>query len=100
MKLIKEIFNDIEHIPKCPRSGEVNFYYFIVNSIKQKNMSYIKFYDNGVSIEIGTPANDKSILFFDSKVDIDKESLITVSISKKEVQELILFLQNKVDEMI
>lgn len=55
-------------------------------------MSYIKFYDNGVSIEIGTPANDKSILCFDSKVDIDEESLITVNISKKEVQELILFL--------
>lgn len=60
-------------------------------------MSYIKFYDNGVSIEIGTPVNDKSILSFDSKVDIDEESLITIS--KKDVQELILFLQNKVEDM-
>jgi hypothetical protein len=99
MKIIKEVIRDIEHIPKCPRSGEINFYYYIVNPIKQKNMSYIKFYDNGVSIEIGTPVNDKSILCFDSKVDIDEESLITVNISKKDVQELILFLQNKVEDM-
>lgn len=36
MKIIKEVIRDIEHIPKCPRSGEMNFYYYIVNPIKQK----------------------------------------------------------------
>lgn len=62
-------------------------------------MSCIKFYDNGVSIEIGTPANDKSRLCFDSIVDVDEESRITVNISKKEVQELIDFLKSKLEEM-
>lgn len=29
MKSIKEVIKDIEHIPKCPRSGEVNLYHII-----------------------------------------------------------------------
>lgn len=29
MKTIKEVVSDIEHIPKCPISGEVNLYYLI-----------------------------------------------------------------------
>lgn len=29
MKSIKEIIKEIEHIPKCPRSGEMNLYYII-----------------------------------------------------------------------
>ena len=29
MKSIKEVVKDIEHIPKCPRSGEINLYYLI-----------------------------------------------------------------------
>ena len=27
MKSIKEVIKDIEHIPKCPQSGEYNLYY-------------------------------------------------------------------------
>lgn len=27
MKTIGEIMNEIEHIPKCPKSGEVNLLY-------------------------------------------------------------------------
>lgn len=29
MKSIKEVIKEIEHIPKCPRSGEINLYYII-----------------------------------------------------------------------
>nr|DAI83697.1 MAG TPA: hypothetical protein [Caudoviricetes sp.] len=29
MKTIKEVIKEIEHIPKCPRSGEVNLYHII-----------------------------------------------------------------------
>lgn len=29
MKSIKEVAQSIEHIPKCPRSGETNLYYLI-----------------------------------------------------------------------
>lgn len=29
MKSIKEVINEIEHIPKCSRSGEVNLYHVI-----------------------------------------------------------------------
>lgn len=29
MKSIKEVVKGIEHIPKCPRSGEINLYYLI-----------------------------------------------------------------------
>lgn len=29
MKSIKEVIKDIEHIPKCPQSGEYNLYYLI-----------------------------------------------------------------------
>lgn len=29
MKSIKEVVKGIEHIPKCPRSGETNLYYLI-----------------------------------------------------------------------
>lgn len=31
MKIIKEVIKDIEHIPKCPRSGEINLMYVIRN---------------------------------------------------------------------
>lgn len=34
MKSIKEVVKDIEHIPKCPRSGEINLYYLIQLFIK------------------------------------------------------------------
>ena len=59
-------------------------------------MSFIKFYDNGSSMEIGVPVNDKSILSFESKTDNDDDFIIEVNISRNEVQEVILFLQNKV----
>ena len=36
MKSIKEVVKDIEHIPKCPRSGEDNLYYLIKQGITQK----------------------------------------------------------------
>ena len=29
MKTIGEIMNEIEHIPKCPKNGEVNLLYLI-----------------------------------------------------------------------
>lgn len=29
MKIIKEVIRDIEHISKCPRSGEINLMYVI-----------------------------------------------------------------------
>lgn len=29
MKSIKEVIKGIEHIPKCPKSGEYNLYYLI-----------------------------------------------------------------------
>lgn len=29
MKTIGEIMNEIEHIPECPKSGEVNLLYLI-----------------------------------------------------------------------
>ncbi|UWF79545.1 MAG: hypothetical protein [Bacteriophage sp.] len=35
MKSIKEVIKEIEHIPKCPRSGEVNLYY-IINLLKRE----------------------------------------------------------------
>jgi hypothetical protein len=35
MKSIKEVINEIEHIPKCPRSGEFNLYYLIKLHIKK-----------------------------------------------------------------
>lgn len=34
MKSIKEVIKEIEHIPKCSRSGEVNLYY-IINLIRE-----------------------------------------------------------------
>nr|DAZ44087.1 MAG TPA: hypothetical protein [Caudoviricetes sp.] len=37
MKIIKEVIRDIEHIPKCPRSGEINLYYVIKTHIDGKN---------------------------------------------------------------
>lgn len=30
MKSIKEVIKEIEHIPKCPRSGEINLCYMIM----------------------------------------------------------------------
>lgn len=62
-------------------------------------MSYIKFYDNGASIEIGISASDKSILFFESKYEGSDLSAVSVDISKKEVEELIDFLKRKLEEM-
>lgn len=35
MKSIKEVIKEIEHIPKCPRSGEINLYYLIKSYIKK-----------------------------------------------------------------
>ena len=35
MKSIKEVIKEIEHIPKCPRSGEINLYYLIKLHIKK-----------------------------------------------------------------
>lgn len=35
MKNIKEVIQEIEHIPKCPISGEVNLYYLIKRAIKK-----------------------------------------------------------------
>lgn len=29
MRSLKEVVKDIEHIPKCPRSREINLYYLI-----------------------------------------------------------------------
>jgi hypothetical protein len=34
MKSIKEVIKEIEHIPKCPRSGDINLYY-IINLIRE-----------------------------------------------------------------
>lgn len=58
-------------------------------------MGYIKFYDNGTSIEIGVPTENKSMLSFDSKFDNDEQSVVSINISKKEVEELIDFLKRK-----
>lgn len=62
-------------------------------------MSNIKFYDNGTSMEVGVPAEDRSRLDFDSKYDNDEKSFVSISISKREVKELIKFLENKFEEM-
>lgn len=62
-------------------------------------MGYIKFYDNGTSIEIGVPTENKSMLSFDSKFDNDEQSVVSINISKKEVEELIDFLKRKLEEM-
>lgn len=62
-------------------------------------MSYIKFYDNGTSIEIGISASDKSILFFESKYEGSDLPAVSVDISKKKVEELIDFLKRKLEEM-
>ena len=37
MKIIKEVINDIEHIPKCPRSNEINLCYLIIKYISKQN---------------------------------------------------------------
>lgn len=37
MKSIKEAIKDIEHIPKCEKSGEVNLYYIIKQNIYGKD---------------------------------------------------------------
>ena len=34
---IKEIIKSIEHIPKCPKSGEINLYYLINQNEYGKN---------------------------------------------------------------
>lgn len=34
MKLIKEILDETQDLPKCPRSGEINLYYLIQLFIK------------------------------------------------------------------
>lgn len=35
MKIIKEVINDIEHIPKCPRSNEINLIH-VIRAINKK----------------------------------------------------------------
>lgn len=37
MKAIKKVIQDIEHIPKCLRSGDLNLYYLIKQNINGKN---------------------------------------------------------------
>lgn len=59
----------------------------------------IKFYDSGASLEIGISARDESILYFDSKYEGDERSVVSVDLSKKEVEELIDFLKRKLEEM-
>lgn len=72
---------------------------FILYYKTKKEMGYIKFYDNGTSIEIGVPTENKSMLSFDSKFDNDEQSVVSINISKKEVEELIDFLKRKLEEM-
>lgn len=72
---------------------------FILYYKAKKEMSYIKFYDNGTSIKIGVPAENKSMLSFESKFDIEEQTIVPVQISKKEVEELIDFLKRKLEEM-
>lgn len=38
MKTLKELVKDIEHIPKCPRSGEGNLYYLIKKHIEDERL--------------------------------------------------------------
>ena len=35
MKIIKDILRDIEHIPKCSKSGEDSLYYLIKQAVAQ-----------------------------------------------------------------
>lgn len=36
MRKINDIIKEIEHIPKCPKSGEVNLFYLIKLYVKGK----------------------------------------------------------------
>ena len=36
MKQIKDVLKDIEHIPKCPKSKEINLYYLIKQGANKK----------------------------------------------------------------
>ena len=32
---LREVLEGIEDVPVCPRSGEMNFYYYVINPIKR-----------------------------------------------------------------
>ena len=60
--------------------------------------AYLKFYDNGTSLEVGKN-NETENIFFETRYDNDEESECQVDLSKEEVQELIEFLTKKVKNM-
>lgn len=60
--------------------------------------AYLKFYDNGTSLEVGTNMETGNV-FFETKYDNDEESSCPVFLSKEEIQELIEFLTKKVKNM-
>ena len=60
--------------------------------------AYLKFYDNGTSLEVGTN-NETENVFFETRFANDEDSSCFVSLSKDELQELIEFLTKKVKNM-
>ena len=32
---LREVLKEIEDVPVCPRSGEMNFYYYVINPYKK-----------------------------------------------------------------
>lgn len=60
--------------------------------------AYLKFYDNGTSLEVGTNMENGKV-FFETRYDNDEDYLCSVDLSKEEIQELIEFLTKKVKNM-
>lgn len=60
--------------------------------------AYLKFYDNGTSLEVGTNMETGNVSFV-TRFDNDEDSSCFVDLSKEELQELIEFLTKKVKDM-
>lgn len=60
--------------------------------------AYLKFYDNGASLEVGEN-NETGNIFFETEYGNDEDSTCSVDLSKDEVQELIEYLTKKLKGM-
>lgn len=60
--------------------------------------AYLKFYDNGTSLEVGEN-NETGNIFFETEYGNDGNSTCSVDLSKDDVQELIEYLTKKLKGM-
>lgn len=94
MKTIKEVVKDIEHIPKCSKSGEINYYNLFINYKNKEQMEYFKVEEITTNQVLEVNRSHKDFRF---KI-IGKRCNTEIWLSPTEAKDLSDFIQKRLSE--